>query len=108
MNGPDRIPASGQSPENAGVTPRADAAHRSEDRFHALLEQAPDAIPIIDRDGMIVFADSRAVNWFGYGLGANSHVRKPVNFDQFVDAVKQLGLYWLVLNEPPEGRERGH
>jgi two-component system, response regulator len=37
----------------------------------------------------------------GYGLGANSYVRKPVDFDQFVDAAKQLGLYWLVLNEPP-------
>jgi two-component system response regulator len=36
-----------------------------------------------------------------YGLGANSYVRKPVDFGQFVDAVKQLSLYWLVLNEPP-------
>ena len=43
----------------------------------------------------------------GYGLGANSYVRKPVNFDEFVEAVKQLGLYWLMLNEPPEGRARG-
>ena len=37
----------------------------------------------------------------GYGLGANSYVRKPVDFNQFTEAARQLGLYWLVLNEPP-------
>ena len=36
----------------------------------------------------------------GYALGANSYVRKPVDFNQFVEAVLQLGLYWFVLNEP--------
>jgi two-component system, response regulator len=36
-----------------------------------------------------------------YSSGANSYVRKPVDFNQFVDAIGQLGLYWLVLNETP-------
>jgi len=40
----------------------------------------------------------------GYRLGANSYVRKPVDFGDFLDATRQLGLYWLVLNEaPPRG-----
>ena len=37
----------------------------------------------------------------GYKLGANSYVRKPVDFTQFIEAARQLGLYWLVINEPP-------
>jgi two-component system response regulator len=37
----------------------------------------------------------------GYSQGANSYVRKPVDFNQFLEAVRHLGLYWLVLNEPP-------
>ena len=37
-----------------------------------------------------------------YQLGANSYIRKPVDFNQFSEAIRQLGLYWLVLNEIPD------
>jgi two-component system response regulator len=42
----------------------------------------------------------------GYKLGANSYVRKPVDFVQFAEAVQRLGLYWLVLNESPPVERR--
>lgn len=38
----------------------------------------------------------------GYSLGANSYIRKPVDFNQFIEAVRHLGLYWLVLNVSPD------
>ncbi len=37
----------------------------------------------------------------GYNLGANSYIQKPVDFDQFRETVKSVGLYWLVINQPP-------
>jgi two-component system response regulator len=37
----------------------------------------------------------------GYGLGANSYIQKPVDFDQFRDTVKTVGLYWLLINQSP-------
>ncbi|MBI2847652.1 MAG: response regulator [Chloroflexi bacterium] len=39
-----------------------------------------------------------------YKFGANSYVRKPVNFTEFAEAIRELGLYWLVLNQPPPAR----
>lgn len=37
----------------------------------------------------------------GYSFGANSYIRKPVDFAQFIEAIRQVGLYWLMMNEPP-------
>jgi two-component system, response regulator len=44
----------------------------------------------------------------GYGLGANSYVRKPIDFNRFLEAVRQLGLYWLILNEPAPSTKSGN
>ena len=41
----------------------------------------------------------------GYELGANSYIRKPVDFEQFTQAIKELGIYWMVLNEPPPPKD---
>ena len=44
----------------------------------------------------------------GYNSGANSYIQKPVDFDQFRETVKSLGLYWLVVNQPPVHQEVRH
>ncbi|MDD5095423.1 MAG: response regulator [Dehalococcoidia bacterium] len=43
----------------------------------------------------------------GYRLGANSYIRKPISFNQFTEVVRQLGSYWLLLNEPPPLTAKG-
>jgi two-component system response regulator len=42
----------------------------------------------------------------GYNLGANSYIQKPVDFDQFRETVKSVGLYWLVINQPAPSPEQ--
>jgi two-component system response regulator len=54
-------------------------------------------VPVV----ILTTSDEESDRISGYGLGANSYVRKPVEFDGFADAVAQLGLYWMVINEPP-------
>ena len=50
---------------------------------------------------ILTSSDQEADMLSSYQLGANSYIRKPVDFNQFAEAVRYLGLYWLVLNEPP-------
>lgn len=42
-----------------------------------------------------------------YDLGANSYIQKPVDYAQFLEAIRQLGIYWMVLNEPPPSHAKG-
>jgi two-component system response regulator len=62
---------------------------RSEDRTRLL----PVVILTSSREDRDILA--------GYQSGANSYIRKPVDFTQFAEAIHQLGLYWLVINQPP-------
>ena len=53
---------------------------------------------------MLTSSNEEVDRWRSYDLGANSFVRKPVDFAEFLEAARQLGVYWLALNEPPPQR----
>lgn len=61
------------------------------------------ANPALRRQPVVVLTTSKEDQDIlrSYDLGANSYIRKPVDFEQFTSAISQLGLYWLILNEPP-------
>lgn len=110
----------------SGVANRIDVAHDGEAALDYLLDRARElpALVLLDLklpkvSGLDVLRRTRADERgklvpiviltsskeesdlvAGYSGGANSYVRKPVDFDQFADSVRQLGLYWLVINEP--------
>jgi two-component system, response regulator len=71
------------------------------DGFQVLREVKADArtrsIPVV----MLTSSNVERDVALGYGLGANSYVQKPVDFERFRETVRQLGLYWLTINEPP-------
>jgi two-component system response regulator len=62
---------------------------RSDEQFRRL--------PVV----ILTSSDEDSDKLTGYGLGANSYVRKPVDFKQFSEAVTRLGMYWMLVNEPP-------
>lgn len=69
---------------------------RQDDRFKL--------VPVV----ILTSSDEERDRIAGYQLGANSYVKKPVEFGEFSEAVRQLGLYWLLLNRPPHLRADEH
>jgi two-component system response regulator len=61
------------------------------------------ANPLTHRQVVVILTSSKEEQDIlnGYDLGVNGYIRKPVDFIQFSEAIKYLGLYWLVINEPP-------
>jgi two-component system response regulator len=64
--------------------------------------EATKLLPVV----ILTSSDEEEDRLKGYQFGANSYVRKPVEFNAFASAVKQLGLYWLILNEPTPPTKR--
>jgi two-component system, response regulator len=64
---------------------------------HIRSEQRTELLPVV----MLTSSKEQEDIVSSYRLGANSYIRKPVDFQQFGEAVQQLGLYWMVLNESP-------
>lgn len=60
--------------------------------------------PLLKRVPVVILTSSRQEDDVvrGYDLGANSYIRKPVNFDTFIETVTQIGMYWLLTNESAE------
>ena len=67
------------------------------------------ATPITRRLPVVILTSSREEQDLirGYDLGANSYIRKPVDFEQFTHTIKELGIYWMVLNEPAPPGDHG-
>ena len=73
----------------------ADATHRLRQRIRA--DDRTRLLPVV----ILTSSDEERDVIEGYSLGANSYVRKPVDFVEFTQAAKQLGLYWLLMNRAP-------
>ena len=63
-------------------------------------DERTDALPVV----ILTSSNEEQDLVDGYKLGANSYVRKPVDFNEFLEAARQLGLYWLQLNQMPQAR----
>ena len=62
-------------------------------------EELTRALPVV----ILTSSDEQRDRKESYRLGVNSYVRKPIRFDEFSEAVRRVGLYWLLLNQPPPG-----
>lgn len=73
------------------------------DGFEVLRRMRSEALTRVTPVVILTSSDEERDMLEGYSLGANSYVRKPVDFLEFVEATRQLGLYWLILNDVPRG-----